>query len=197
MSYCPLHSKDNYKTKAVLAYFSVMNITFPKSYYIWQLIIIGNDCPRPVDKHGSVKNFALLPWPLRSAITKSIVNNFYQNFVCRQRNNGYETYRTGFQFEGQGPMPWLDLGQGQNFFFSEYDHVAYQIKGNDTYSNMVANIWPYARTWPLGWVKRSKHFFRKVVLWHIKLKGMEHHESKNSVLSMADRPCYDLKDTQR
>ena len=31
-------------------------------------------------------------------------------------------------------------GRGQNSTFSEYGHVAYQIKGNDTCSNMVANI---------------------------------------------------------
>ena len=35
------------------------------------------------------------------------------------------------------PQP---LGWGQNFnFFSEYGHVAYQIKGNDACSNRVAN----------------------------------------------------------
>ena len=29
-------------------------------------------------------------------ITKSFVNIFYRNFACRQRNNRYETYQTGF-----------------------------------------------------------------------------------------------------
>ena len=33
-------------------------------------------------------------------------------------------------------------GQGQNLTFSEYGHVAYQIKANDAGSNMVANILP-------------------------------------------------------
>ena len=32
------------------------------------------------------------------------------------------------------------LSKGQNSRFSEYGHVAYQIKENDAYINMVANI---------------------------------------------------------
>ena len=31
-------------------------------------------------------------------------------------------------------------GRGQNLTFSEYGHVAYQTKADDTGSNMVANI---------------------------------------------------------
>ena len=34
------------------------------------------------------------------------------------------------------------MGRGQNLTFLEYGHVAYQIKGNDGCSNMVANILP-------------------------------------------------------
>ena len=40
---------------------------------------------------------------------------------------------------------WVDLGgggQSQNYFFSEYGHVAYQIKAVDAGSNKVANILP-------------------------------------------------------
>ena len=40
---------------------------------------------------------------------------------------------------------WVDLGgggRGQNKTFSEYGHVAYQIKADDAGSNMVANILP-------------------------------------------------------
>ena len=40
---------------------------------------------------------------------------------------------------------WVDLGggaRGQNLTFSEYGHVAYQIKADDAGSNMVANILP-------------------------------------------------------
>ena len=39
--------------------------------------------------------------------------------------------------------PGVDLGVGaENLTFSEYGHVAYQIKADDTCSNMVANILP-------------------------------------------------------
>ena len=40
---------------------------------------------------------------------------------------------------------WVDLGgggRGQNEVFSEYGHVAYQIKADDAGNNMVANILP-------------------------------------------------------
>ena len=49
----------------------------------------------------------------------AIFNIFCWNFACRQSSNRYETYH-----------------------FSEYGHVAYQIKADDTGSNMVANILP-------------------------------------------------------
>ena len=61
------------------------------------------------------------------------------------RSNRYETYQTGFQFEGLGLSLLGGLrgwGQGQNQTFSEYGHVAYQIKADDAGSNMVANILP-------------------------------------------------------
>ena len=44
-----------------------------------------------------------------------------------------------------GPSPWGGLrgwGGGQNLTFSEYGHVAYQIKADDFNNNMVANILP-------------------------------------------------------
>ena len=50
-----------------------------------------------------------------------------------QRSNTYETYQRGFEFEGLGSIPWSGvrgLGRGQNLTFSEYVHVAYQIKAN-------------------------------------------------------------------
>ena len=49
----------------------------------------------------------------------------------------------GFQFEGLGPSPLGGLcrrGPGQNQTFSEYGHVASQIKTDDAGSNMVANF---------------------------------------------------------
>ena len=70
-------------------------------------------------------------------------------FACRQSSNRYETYQTRFQFEGLIPSPFGGLGgwgRGQNLTFSEYDHVAYQIKADDAGSNMVANILPTDRT---------------------------------------------------
>ena len=71
------------------------------------------------------------------------------------------------------PPPPPDAGGGvkrQNQTFSEYGHVAYQIKGNGACNNMVANILPAApfhRPWGwesklnfvqnyIGWVKRTK-----------------------------------------
>ena len=51
----------------------------------------------------------------------------------------------GFQFEGLGPSPLGGLGgrgRGQNQTFSEYGHVAYQIKADDAGSNLVANTLP-------------------------------------------------------
>ena len=39
-----------------------------------------------------------------------------------------------------------------------YGHVAYQIKGNDTYSNMVVIFGQQTHTWPLGWGQKVKHF---------------------------------------
>ena len=42
-----------------------------------------------------------------------------------------------------GSDPLVDLAGGvENSTFSEHGHVAYQIKGNHKWSNMVANIWP-------------------------------------------------------
>ena len=34
-----------------------------------------------------------------------------------------------------------------------YDQVAYQIKGNEAYNNIVANSWSYSYPWPWGGVK--------------------------------------------
>ena len=49
----------------------------------------------------------------------------------------------GFQFEGLGLSPLSGLRRwdgGENETFSEYGHVAYQIRADDAGSNMVANI---------------------------------------------------------
>ena len=65
-----------------------------------------------------------------------------------------------------------EWGQGQNLTFWEYGHVVYQIKGNEAYSDMVANILPVGIPSGVG-SERSKLFFLKLVMPHIKLKGME------------------------
>ena len=83
----------------------------------------------------------------------------------------YETYQTGFQFEGLGPSLLGGLrgwGRGQKYTFSEYGHVAYQIKADDASSNMVANILPTDTLDPGGGVKL--YIFLKVVMLHIKSK---------------------------
>ena len=53
-------------------------------------------------------------------------------------------------------------------------HEAYQVKGNEAYNNMLANIFPLL--WPLGVGSKVFFFFlfMKVVILHIKLTGMKH-----------------------
>ena len=46
------------------------------------------------------------------------------------------------------PIPWVDLGdceEKKKSTFSEYGHVAYQIKGNEVYNNIQANILPFPK----------------------------------------------------
>ena len=80
----------------------------------------------------------------------------------------------GFQFEGLIPSPFGGLrgwGRGQNLTFSEYGHVAYQIKADDAGSNMVANILPTDTPSTQGVGAKVKlYIFLKVVMLHIKLK---------------------------
>ena len=53
--------------------------------------------------------------------------------------------------------------------------MAYQIKVNDACTNMVANIFPVdTPSTPDEGSKGKNIFFLKVVMLHIKLKGMEH-----------------------
>ena len=88
----------------------------------------------------------------------------------------------GFQFEGLGPSPLGGLrgwGRGQNSTFSEYGNVAYQIKADDACSNILANILPTDTFSTQGVGSKGHHFsqtisFLKVVMLHIKLKGIEH-----------------------
>ena len=64
-------------------------------------------------------------------------------------------------------------GRGQNETFLEYGHIAYQIKWNNAYSNMVANILPTDTPLTLGSGLKSQTFFLKEVMSHIKFKVME------------------------
>ena len=62
-----------------------------------------------------------------------------------------------------GPVPWVDLGGGggglrQKINFSELGHAAYQIKGNETYNNILANILPLHTLNSWDGVKRSNTF---------------------------------------
>ena len=60
-------------------------------------------------------------------------------------------------------------------FFPESSHVAYQIKVNGTESTMHAHILSLQHHRPLGWAQTVKTFFLlKVVMLHIKFKGMDH-----------------------
>ena len=64
------------------------------------------------------------------------------------------------------------MGRRPKLNFSEYGHVAYQIKADDAGSNMVANILPKdtPSTQGVGSKGQTISFFLKVVMLHIKLK---------------------------
>ena len=65
--------------------------------------------------------------------------------------------------------------KGQTIYFSESSHVAYHIKADGAGSNMVANRCPQTHPRLRGWGQKVKlYLFLKVVMLHIKLKGIEH-----------------------
>ena len=65
--------------------------------------------------------------------------------------------------------------KGQTISFSESGHVAYQIKADEAGSNMIANILPTDTPSTQRWGQKVKlYLFLKVVMLHIKLKGVEH-----------------------
>ena len=65
--------------------------------------------------------------------------------------------------------------KGQTIYFFESNHVAYQIKADDAGSNMVANILPTDTPLTQGvGLKGQTISLLKVVMLHIKLKGIEH-----------------------
>ena len=74
-------------------------------------------------------------------------------------------------------VPWVDLGgwaQAKINLFSEYGHVAYQIKANDTGNNMVANILPTDTPLTQGWGQKGQTIYfseSSHVAYHIKADG--------------------------
>ena len=65
--------------------------------------------------------------------------------------------------------------KGQTISFSESSHVAYQIKADNAGSNMVANILLTDTPSTQGAGSKVKlYLFLKVVMLHIKLKGIDH-----------------------
>ena len=55
--------------------------------------------------------------------------------------------------------------KGQTIYFSESNHVAYQIKADDTGSNMVSNILPTDTPLTQGWGQKVKlYLLLKVVM---------------------------------
>ena len=77
-------------------------------------------------------------------------------------------------------------GQGQNSFFSEYSYIAYQITGNEAYSNMIANILPADTPLSLGVSQKGqKTFFSESshVAYQIKGNGVNGNMQAN-ILSL-------------
>ena len=65
--------------------------------------------------------------------------------------------------------------KGQTIYFIESSNVAYQIKADDPGSNKVANILPTDTPLTQGVGSKGQAIFLlKVVMLHIKLKGIEH-----------------------
>ena len=64
--------------------------------------------------------------------------------------------------------------KGQTIYFSDCNLVAYQIKADDAGSNMVANILPTDTPLTQGVGSKGQlYLLLKVVMLHIKLKGIE------------------------
>ena len=67
----------------------------------------------------------------------------------------------------------LRVGSKGQIQLSHHGHVAYQIKGNQVCSNMVANILPIAPTSPCPWVKVSHSTFSEHGYVAYQVKGIE------------------------
>ena len=107
------------------------------------------------------------PWGFGSKVQKP---TFSEHGRVSYQMNGITNAATWKQiFCLQIPRPW---GFGQNSFFSEYGHVAYQIKGNDAYCKVVANSLPAdpSHRNSRGGVK-IQHY-QNMVMLQIKLSGI-------------------------
>ena len=81
--------------------------------------------------------------------------------------------------------------------FSEYGHVAYQIKADDAGSNMVANILPTDTPSIQGVGSKGQTISfseSSHVAYQIKMKlSTEHHESKYTVITHTNDPWGGIK----
>ena len=80
--------------------------------------------------------------------------------------------------------------KGQNSTFSEYSHVAFQIKWNDECSNMVANILPQPPPplRPLGWGQKVKIHFSGYGHVAYQIKGSDTCRNMAANILPADSP---------
>ena len=134
---------------------------------------------RQMQQHGS-RFFARTPLPIAAVGVKRSKLNFsrtwlwcisnYRESGMQQHDNKYFTCR---------PPPSLTLGMGsigQNYFFSEHGHVAYQIKGNHRMQQHGSKYFasrplPDPTLWPCCWGPKVKiKLFQNMVMLHIKLE---------------------------
>ena len=110
---------------------------------------------------------------LNFAITQSVVNIFAESLHADRGTINMKHIKCDFRSKAWvRPFEWTyGVGsKGQYSTFSEHGHVAYQIKGNQKCSNMVANILPADPRDPGDVVKIQ--FFQNMDMLHIKLKGI-------------------------
>ena len=100
--------------------------------------------------------------------------NFFRIWSCCISNKSWQQHDSKYFAHRHTLDPGVG-SKGQTLSFSESSHVAYQIKAYDAGSNIVANILPTDTPLTPGWGQNVKlYFFLKVVMLHIKLKGIEH-----------------------
>ena len=89
------------------------------------------------------------------------------------------------KYFARNPLPpTLGVGvKGQNSIFTEYDHVAYQINRNHECGILQAHILSFhsPSTAEVGSKVKTFFFYLKVVMLHIKLKGMENRAPRKHI----------------